>query len=101
MFVVFTGLYAFILGFCFAAFGAVTFEAIGRGAAATKYNLIASVSNISIAYLTMINGWAQTRWGSGGMLYAEAVCGVVAVALFGIVTVAARALPPGAAIASV
>ena len=101
MFVVFTGLYAFILGFCFAAFGAVTFEAIGRGAAATKYNLIASVSNISIAYLTMINGWAQTRWGSGGMLYIEAACGVVAVALFAIVAAAARALPPSPVTASV
>src|SRR4029079_2489942 len=40
MFVVFTGLYAFVLGFCYAGFGAVTFEAIGGGAAATKYNLI-------------------------------------------------------------
>jgi MFS family permease len=94
MFVVFTSLYAFILGFCYAAFGAVTFEAIGRGAAATKYNLIASVSNISIAYLTMINGWAQARWGSGGMLYIEAVCGVVGVALFAIAAAAARALRP-------
>ena len=96
-FIVFTGLYAFILGFCYASFGAVTFEAIGRGAAATKYNLMASVSNISIAYLTVINGWAQTRWGSGGMLYIEAACGVVAVALFAIVAAAARALRPSPA----
>jgi MFS family permease len=100
MFIIFTCLYAFILGFCYAAFGAVTLEAIGGGAAATKYNLIASVSNMPIAYLTMINGWAQARWGSGGMLYVEAACGTAAVALFAIVATAARALPPREATAS-
>ena len=49
MFVVFTSLYAFVLGLCYAAFGAVTLETIGTGAAATKYNIIAGISNIPIA----------------------------------------------------
>ena len=52
MFIVFTCLYAFVMGFCFAAFGAVVLEAIGAGAAATKYNLFASVANTPIIYLT-------------------------------------------------
>ena len=82
MFIVFTSIYAFGLGFCYAAFGAVVLEAIGAGAAATKYNLLAGIANAPIAYQTMIDGWGQVRWGSGGMLYVEALCGVVAVALY-------------------
>jgi len=42
----------------------------------------------------LINGWAQTRWGSGGMLYIEATCGVVAVGLFAVLAAATRALWP-------
>ncbi|MGD0142410.1 MAG: MFS transporter [Rhizomicrobium sp.] len=82
MFVAYTCIYAFILGFCYAAFGAVVLEAIGAGAAATKYNLLAGVSNMPIAYLTIVDGWAQTRWGSNGMLWVEAACGVAAVLFF-------------------
>jgi PAT family beta-lactamase induction signal transducer AmpG len=82
MFVAFTCVYAFILGFCYAAFGAVVLETIGAGAAATKYNLLAGVSNMPIAYLTIVDGWAQTRWGSNGMLLMEAACGVAAVVFF-------------------
>jgi hypothetical protein len=93
-FVVFTLVYAFGLGFCYASWGAVVLETIGKGAAATKYNLLASISNMPIAYMTIVDGWGQEKWGSGGMLYTEAVCGVAAVALFGIAALAvSRAVP--------
>jgi hypothetical protein len=82
MFIVFTLAYNFILGFCYAGFSAVTLEAIGGGAAATKYNLLASLSNAPIAYMTLVDGWAQRRYGSGGMLNVEAGVGVAAVVLF-------------------
>lgn len=87
-FVIFTLVYAFSLGFCYASWGAVVLEAIGKGAAATKYNLLASISNMPIAYMTIVDGWGQEKWGSGGMLYTEAVCGVAAVMLFGLVALA-------------
>jgi MFS transporter, PAT family, beta-lactamase induction signal transducer AmpG len=90
MFVIFTCIYAFVLGFCYAAFGAVVLETIGAGAAATKYNLLAGISNAPIAYQTMVDGWAQARWGSGGLLYVEALCGVAAVALYALVAVVSR-----------
>ena len=93
-FVLFTLLYAFILGICYAAFSAVTLEAIGRGAAATKYNLMASLSNFPIQYMTVVDGWAQTKYGSGGMLYAEAAIGIVAVVLFGGIVLAINRLVP-------
>jgi MFS family permease len=88
MFVIFTLLYAFVLGICYSAFSAVTLEAIGRGAAATKYNLLASLSNFPIQYMTVVDGWAQTKYGSGGMLYVEAAIGIAAVGFFGVVVLA-------------
>jgi len=90
MFVLFVLLYAAVLGGAFAAFSAVTLDAIGRGAAATKYNLMASISNVPIAYMTIVDGWAQTKWGSGGMLLVEAAIGVLAVAGFALFVVGTR-----------
>ncbi|HVZ91681.1 MAG TPA: MFS transporter [Rhizomicrobium sp.] len=96
MFVAFTCLYALVIGFCYAAFGAVVLETIGAGAAATKYNLLAGISNAPIAYQTVIDGWGHDRWGASGLLYVEALCGVAAVALYFIVAAAARRIGPRA-----
>jgi hypothetical protein len=74
--------YALITGLTYAGFSAVVLEAIGRGAAATKYNVFASLSNIPIAYMTVVDGWARTRWNEGAMLYVEAVIGVAALLVF-------------------
>ncbi|HTS21951.1 MAG TPA: MFS transporter [Casimicrobiaceae bacterium] len=82
MYVVFTLAYGVINGFCYTAFSAVTLEAIGRGAAATKYSLFASLSNMPIGYMTAVDGWAAARWGSSGMLHTEALVGVIAVLFF-------------------
>jgi hypothetical protein len=82
MYVVFVILYWVITGFTYAAFSAVVLEAIGHGAAATKYNVFASLSNMPIAYMTLVDGWARTRWGTGAMLYTEALIGVAAIVLF-------------------
>ena len=90
MFVTFTLLYALWMGFCYAAWGAIVLEAIGAGAAATKYNVLAGISNAPIAYQTIVDGWAQEKWGSSGMLYADALCGVAGVVLFYLVVVASR-----------
>jgi MFS family permease len=90
MFITFTLLYAFIQGFNYASFSAVVLEAIGRGAAATKYNLYASLSNMPIAYLTIVDGWAYGRWHANGLLAADALSGIVAVAFFAAVSLATR-----------
>jgi MFS family permease len=81
-YVTFTLVYAVINGMCFAAFSAVTLEAIGLGAAATKYNLYASLSNIPITYMTALEGPARDRWGTNGFLYFEGVMTVVSVVVF-------------------
>ena len=49
-FIVFTLLYAFITGLTYAGFTAFVMEALGLGAAATKFSLFASLSNMPIAY---------------------------------------------------
>jgi PAT family beta-lactamase induction signal transducer AmpG len=78
----FTLTYAFVNGLCYAGFSAVTLEAMGHGAAATKYNLFASLSNMPIAYMTALEGWAHTRWGTNGFLYLEAAMGVASLIVF-------------------
>src|SRR5439155_25589499 len=82
MYVVFTLAYAFIMGLTYAGFSAVVLEAIGRGAAATKYSLFASLSNMPIAYMTAVDGWAYTRWGASDMLYVEAGIGMIGLLVF-------------------
>jgi len=72
MYVLFTMVYALITGLTYAGFSAVVLEAIGQGAAATKYNVFASLSNMPIMYMTVVEGWVQTRWNVGAMLFAEA-----------------------------
>jgi MFS family permease len=81
-FVAWTTIYGFITGLTYAGFSAVVLEAIGRTAAATKYSLLASLANMPIAYVTLINGYANDRWGTRGMLFAEAACGVVGILVF-------------------
>ena len=82
MYVVFTMTYALINGLTYAAFSAVTLEAIGWGAAATKYSLFASLSNMPIAYMTVMDGWAHTPCGPRGMLNTEAAISIAAVVVF-------------------
>src|SRR5205085_3470395 len=82
VYIAYVMLYAFISGLTYAAFSAVVLEAIGYGAAATKYNVFASLSNMPIAYMTLVEGLAHTRWGAGTMLWTEAGLGVAAILLF-------------------
>ncbi|HEX4511414.1 MAG TPA: MFS transporter [Burkholderiaceae bacterium] len=89
-FVVWTTIYAFIQGLTYAGFTAVVLEAIGRTAAATKYSLLASLSNMPIGYVTYIDGVANHSWGSKGMLLTEAAVGLAGVLVFLVVAILAR-----------
>jgi len=89
-YVVFACLYNFITGLSYAAFTAITLEAIGKGAAATKYNLLACLSNMPIAYMTKFDGAVQTHYGSSMMLLAEAGAGIVAILVFAAIVVTTR-----------
>ncbi|HLZ74456.1 MFS transporter [Phenylobacterium sp.] len=91
-FIVFATIYNLILGFVYGGFSAVALEAIGKGAAATKYNMLASLSNIPILAMTALDGWAQGRWGSGGMLVFEASLGVAGAVAFAVIVYSTRGL---------
>jgi MFS family permease len=72
MFVTWTLVYAFITGLTYAGYSAFVLEAIGKGAAATKFSVYASLSNFPIMYMTSIDGKAHDKWSSSGMLFTEA-----------------------------
>ena len=99
MYIVFTLVYAFITGLTYAGFTAFVLEAIGMGAAATKYNVMASLSNTPIYVMTQVDGWAHGRWGAGGMLYAEAIGGAIGLLVFIVVTVLVPRARPAAGVA--
>lgn len=82
MFVIWTSFYAFSTGLTYAGFSAFVLEAIGKGAAATKYNVYASLSNAPIYYMIFIDGWAHEKWGAFGMLTAEALMAFFGMILF-------------------
>ena len=82
MYIVFTLAYAFIQGLTYAGFTAVVLETIGLGAAATKFNVYASLSNMPIAYMTVIDGWAHGQWGAAGLLGVDAALGIAGIIVF-------------------
>ncbi|MGA2243492.1 MAG: MFS transporter [Verrucomicrobiota bacterium] len=71
MFILWVSVYTFTSGLAYAAFSAFVLEIIGQGAAATKYNALASLSNVPIYYMTNVDGWAHDRWNSNGMFFTE------------------------------
>jgi len=90
MFILFTSLYAFVVGLTYAGFTAVVLEAIGKGAAATKYNLFASLSNMPIAWVTYLDGIARTKWSTQAMLLTDAGTGLAGLVLFIVFALATR-----------
>jgi len=66
----------------YAGFSAFTLEAIGKGAAATKYNVFASLSNAPIYYMIFLDEWAHEKWKALGMLNLEAIMALIGVTLF-------------------
>lgn len=79
---IFTLAYQFGSGLAYGAFTGFVLEAIGRGAVATKYNALASLSNIPIWYMTEVNGWVSERWSAGVMLLVDAASEVAGAILF-------------------
>ena len=82
MYILWTLVYTFGSGLTYAGFSAFVLEAIGKGAAATKYNALASLSNVPIYYMTELDGWAHDKWNSKDMFFMEAGLAVVGATLF-------------------
>ena len=82
MYVTFVLLYAALIGACYTAYSAVVLEAIGQGAAATKFNFMASVSNVPIGAFIALEGQWHDKGGANLMLYGEASAALAAVVFF-------------------
>jgi hypothetical protein len=74
--------YAAVTGLAYAAFTGLVLHTIGTGAAATKYNIFAALSNTPITYMGLVLAAVVARAGAGWMLVAEALAGLVAIVLF-------------------
>jgi MFS family permease len=85
-------LYQALLGASYAAYSAVVLEVIGRGAAATKFNLMASAGNVPVTYMPVVDGVLHDKYGTNAMFYGEAGLCVAAAVLFGLMVVASRRL---------
>jgi MFS family permease len=96
MFVLWTSLYAISTGLTYAGFSAFVLEAIGKGAAATKYNVFASLSNAPIYYMIFIDEWAHGKWSAFGMLMAEVIMAVIGITLFITVFISVNRFKPAA-----
>ena len=94
MFIIWTSLYAVSTGLTYAGFSAFVLEAIGKGAAATKYNVYASLSNAPIYYMIFIDEWSHGKWGAFGMLTVEAIMALIGVSLFISVLVVVNKIKP-------
>jgi PAT family beta-lactamase induction signal transducer AmpG len=85
MFITFVLLYSALTGACYTAYSAVVLEAIGQGAAATKFNFMASVSNMPIGVFIALEGQWHDRGGASLMLYGEGAAALASVLFFGLV----------------
>lgn len=79
-------------GIAYGCFTGFVLAVIGKGAVATKYNALASLSNVPIWYMTLVDGWAADHHGQVNMLYVDGASEIAGVLLLLLVIAIAR--PP-------
>ena len=82
MYILWNMIYALGIGLSYAAFTAMALIAIGKGAAATGYNVFASLSNFPIWWLGLLLGWVADHQGPRSMLMVESILGLLGVLVF-------------------
>jgi len=73
--------YAFATGLCYAAFSATLLFAIGKKSAATRYAVLASLGNVSVVYMTALDGRVHDAYNSKMMLLFESFAALVFVGI--------------------
>ena len=81
-FVAFNLVYAFILGVAYSGFTSSVLEAVGGGAAASKYTLLVCASNAAIFAEQALEGWVHDRFSLDFMLYMEASGAFLSIPIF-------------------
>ncbi len=85
--------YNFANGLVYATFAAFVLEIIGRGAAATKYNILAALANVPYLFVAYLDGWVSNHHGRTAMLVADGLSGVAGALVLAAVTYALRRRP--------
>jgi MFS family permease len=80
-YVFYVTLYNFGIGMCYSTFAAFVLEIIGKGAAATKYNVFASLANIPIYAMGRFDGYVSDHHGRTKMLWFDGGAGIVGAVL--------------------
>jgi PAT family beta-lactamase induction signal transducer AmpG len=91
--------YSFVTGMTYGAFSAFALESSGGGAAASRYTIFASLSNIPITYMTTLDSRVAAYAGPRRMLGFDALAGVAGLILFFALAAGVRrflAAPPAA-----
>jgi MFS transporter, PAT family, beta-lactamase induction signal transducer AmpG len=91
--------YSVGLGMCYATFTAFVLDIIGHTGGATKYNLFASLANMPIYTMALVDGYVATAHGRTEMLWVDGLSGIGgAILLMGIVFILRkrRLVPPPA-----
>ncbi len=98
MYVAWNLIYSFAVGLSYAAFTALVLDAMGRGSAATKYNVFASLTNFPLWWLGLLLGVVAQKWDARRMLFTEAAFGVAGILVFvlSVRRVGRSGLPSGA-----
>lgn len=82
--------YNLALGLCYATWTGFVLDVIGKGAAATKYNIFASLSNLPIYLMGILDGWVSNSYGRVTMLWFDGAAGIVGAALLLLLVFAVR-----------
>lgn len=82
--------YYFALGMCYATFTAFVLDIIGHSGGATKYNLFASLANMPIYAMGLLDGWVATNHGRTMMLWIDGLSGIVGAVLLMLVVFVLR-----------
>jgi PAT family beta-lactamase induction signal transducer AmpG len=73
MFMIGTLIYTVLLGAAWSSYGAVQYDTVAGGAAATKNAILNSIGNVPLAYMQFLLGQVHDRWSSGAMFWFEAL----------------------------
>ena len=89
-------IYSVGLGMCYSTFTAFVLDIIGHTGGATKYNLFASLANMPIYAMAIIDGWVATNYSRTTMLWVDGASGVAGavVLLFVVWVLRQRKLDP-------
>ena len=85
--------YYLALGLCYATFTGFVLEIIGKGAAATKYNIFASLANLPIYLMGVLDGRISDAYGREAMLLFDGAAGVVGAGLLLLLVFTVRPRP--------